>query len=250
MAGRAVFVSDIHLSPDAPGDVARFAAFVDNQASGAASFHVLGDLFDLWCGPAQLSQPALRPALDALRRLSARGTEVTILHGNRDFLLGSKEAVFLDAAIPGETVVKKVQGSTVLLTHGDLFCTLDRPYQRMKKIVRSGIVRWLAAHLPSRLTYRAATLLRSRTRKSMAGKSDEIMSLQLPEVEGVASALHADIVICGHFHVAWESRIGKKGRLIVLSDWSNGKSSYVEARDGLFELVVRSDRNGSDGEKK
>ena len=238
MAERAVFVADVHLSPDDPEGVRRFTRFIESQVAGDDSLFILGDLFDLWCGPAQLSLPAFRPVLDALRHQIDQGTRVTILHGNRDFLLDRREALALDEVIPGEIVVEEIQGSRVVLTHGDLFCTRDRAYQRMKRIIRSKPVRWLVAILPSRLIFRLARLLRRQARKALSAKPKGVLSLQLAEVEAIADRHGADIVICGHFHAARDTAIGNSGRLIVLSGWDADEVLYVRAEEGSFELLA------------
>ena len=44
----ALFVSDLHLSPDTPNTLAAFFSFLQNEAVHATQLYLLGDLFEYW----------------------------------------------------------------------------------------------------------------------------------------------------------------------------------------------------------
>jgi len=46
----ALFVSDLHLSPDTPHTLAAFFSFLNNEAMHATQLYLLGDLFEYWPG--------------------------------------------------------------------------------------------------------------------------------------------------------------------------------------------------------
>lgn len=235
MKDLAVFASDFHVSSRDPGSVETLRSFIDERVRGAGAFYVLGDLFDLWIGPAQLLDPGLAPALEALRGLAEDGTTVILLHGNRDFLLGRREGVRLGARVAGESLAADVQGKRFFLTHGDVFCSRDRPYQRMKRVLRSPVVRGLARALPSFAVLALAHRLRSRSEKAVAVKPPDVTSLHIPDVEALVREKAFDAVICGHVHRSDERELEGGARLVVLSEWTGGGGVYAVARDGLIE---------------
>jgi UDP-2,3-diacylglucosamine hydrolase len=235
MKDLAVFASDFHVSSRDPGSVEALRSFIDERVRGAGAFFVLGDLFDLWIGSAQLQDPGLAPALDALRGLAADGTAVTLLQGNRDFLLGRREGARLGVRVAGESLGVDVQGMRLFLTHGDVFCSRDRPYQRMKTVLRSPVVRGLARILPPFAVRALARRLRARSERAVSAKPPGVTSLHIPDVEALVREKGFDAVICGHVHQSDERGFAGGARLVVLSEWTGGSGIYAVARDGLIE---------------
>ncbi len=236
MKGDVLIAADFHLSSEDPRGVESFVSFIKERVSGAAAFYILGDLFDLWIGPSQLDESVLRPAFDALRTLSENGTQVTLLHGNRDFLLGRAESEALGAEIPGESVERLIQGKRLFLTHGDIFCPQDKSYQRLKKILRTPLVRRMVRIIPDLLLHFCAGWLRTRSKKALSRKDRKIMSIHVPLVETLACEMGIDAVFCGHFHQPQDRILEGGGRLIVLSEWRDQKGTYIVCREGCFEV--------------
>ncbi len=232
-----IFASDFHLSEANPGGVATFLSFLENRVKGAESFYILGDLFNLWIGPAQLETPGLEPVFAALQKLAAEGTRIFIFHGNRDFLLGDRESSFLNADIPGESMRTTIEGKKAFLTHGDLFCTSDRAYQRMKKVIRSPLARGLSRLLPSFAIRVLARGLRRKSIDAVAAKGEWETTLCLEDVDAFAAGEGLDLVICGHVHKADDLALGCGARLVVLSEWRAGRGFYAVSEGG--EVVLR-----------
>lgn len=231
-----IFASDFHLSEADPAGVETFLAFVESRVKGANHFYILGDLFNLWIGPAQLETAALEPVFVALQELVAGGTGVSLFHGNRDFLLGRREAQFLGAALPGESLRAEIDGRAVFLTHGDIFCTRDLAYQRMKKIIRNPLALGLARLLPAFGVRFLARRLRARSVDAVAGKDDEETAITRSAVDFLARTERCDTVICGHVHRAGEFALDGGATLLVLSEWRDGAGTYAESAHGLIAL--------------
>ena len=85
---RSLFISDLHLSEDRPQANEQFFRFLEDDATGADALYVLGDLFEYWIGDEDLGTPFNAVIAACLRRVSDAGTQVRLMHGNRDFLLG------------------------------------------------------------------------------------------------------------------------------------------------------------------
>jgi UDP-2,3-diacylglucosamine hydrolase len=236
MKSDILFASDIHLAPT--GDrwvVPVFTRFLDRQAREAEKLFILGDLFDYWAGRRQLDDPKLAPVVQAMHRVAEAGVSITLLPGNRDFLLSPSEARRLGAEMGGEVVEVEAQGLKLFLTHGDLFCTFDVRYQRMKKVLRNPAVLFLARSIPSWLALAAAKRLRKHSSRVKRLKSPHETSLDKEYIQRVARK-GFDAILCGHVHQAGVEDLEGGGRLITLADWNSEGGSYVRLRDGKLSL--------------
>lgn len=213
--------------------------FVDEVAAQATALFVLGDLFDYWIGPAQLRDRALQPVLAALRALGGQGCALTLLHGNRDFLLGGAESRALAARIPGEETAERLFGRRYLLLHGDSLCTRDVAYQRAKPWLRSRAVRGLSRILPGAVSHAIARRLRAASRRSVAAKPQEEMEI-VPAAAARRFAEGHDALICGHVHRPGLREVPVAGGvrpLYVLSDWSATGGVHAAISASGVELI-------------
>jgi UDP-2,3-diacylglucosamine hydrolase len=230
------FASDIHLAPAAGDEIAPlFLSFIKDRVHGADSLYLLGDFFDYWIGPVMLHEPEWEPIFTALRELAGSGTAVTLLHGNRDFLLGDPEAASLGASIPGESHAITLGNQRLFLAHGDCFSTRDKNYQRMKKVLRNPLLKAFVRHSPHFVSNRLALLLKRQTERAVERKSSYETSIDRSAVREVMARGY-DVVICGHFHKPADERLEGAGRLITLSDWTARGGHYVEFRDNALSL--------------
>ena len=85
------FIADLHLAEDRPDITRCFTNFLTNDAVKAQALYILGDLFESWIGDDDNSN-LNNTVASALSALSASGTYIYYIHGNRDFLLGKKYA--------------------------------------------------------------------------------------------------------------------------------------------------------------
>jgi UDP-2,3-diacylglucosamine hydrolase len=149
--------------------------------------------------------------IEGLAGLARRGTAVDVVHGNRDFLLDARferqsgARVFPNGCI-GRPV--EAEGSPAcLLIHGDELCTLDRGYQRLKRVLRSPAVAWTAPRLPARLSLAVARRLRRASVRALAHKP-RAEATQQPEAVLALAAIHAaGVVVCGHAHAFRDERL-------------------------------------------
>ena len=230
------FASDLHLTPTVGDEISPlFISFIKERVHGADSLYLLGDFFDYWIGPAMLHEPKLEPIFTVLRELAGSGTAVTLLHGNRDFLLGGPEAASFGASIPGESHAITLVDQKIFLAHGDCFSTRDKNYQQMKKVLRNPLLKVLVRHLPYFVSNRLALLLRRQTERAVGQKSSYETSMDLSAVRDVMTRGY-DVVICGHFHKPGDERLEGAGRLITLSDWTVKGGHYAEFRDNALSL--------------
>ncbi|MCE1787583.1 UDP-2,3-diacylglucosamine diphosphatase, partial [Enterobacter hormaechei] len=86
-----LFIADLHLSEHEPAITAGFLRFLREDAIQADSLYILGDLFDYWIGDDD-NNPLHREIASALKTVQQQGVSCYFIHGNRDFLLGSRFA--------------------------------------------------------------------------------------------------------------------------------------------------------------
>lgn len=218
-APRALFVSDIHLSAERPERTRAFLAFLEHPARGASDLYLLGDLFDLWIG--DTSEPLAYTVCAALAQLSRAGTRLWLMPGNRDFLIDAAFAARAGATLLSDPARIDLDGTAVMLTHGDLLCTADRGYQRLRRVLRSAPARRLLLALPLRLRQRVASGLRAASREALTRKEPQRIEAQPEACEAMLRAAGAAWLIHGHTH-----RPGRHahpgGTRLVLGAWDDG----------------------------
>jgi UDP-2,3-diacylglucosamine hydrolase len=196
----ALFVSDLHLSPERPDMAARFLRFLSEEARAGAALYILGDLFDHWIGDDDVDEPFNRSALDALGALAATGVELSFLHGNRDFLLSGRAALHGSLRLIHDPTVRDLFGTRTLLMHGDTLCTDDVRYQRYRaRVRRPAVVRTFLA-LPRRLRRAIAGGLRTLSESEKDVKPPEIMDVSAPTVDAALRTHGYPRLIHGHTH--------------------------------------------------
>ena len=225
-----LLIADLHLDPAREDLTRAFLDFLNHTAPGAAALYILGDLFNVWIGDDD-DTPLYHDISQALLALSRSGTAVYLMHGNRDFLLGSAYAAAAGAELISEPYVLEHRGRRYLLMHGDILCTRDSDYMAFRKLVRDPV--WQQAFLAQPLQARREFAAQARTKsKSMSSnKPQDIMDVTGSEVEKLMQRYGIDTLIHGHTHrpAVHEFSVGDTPcRRIVLSDWDNAeKEKYL-----------------------
>lgn len=227
------FLSDLHLSPDAP-DISRlFLDYLADDARQAEQIFILGDLFEAWPGDDAIDDPDDRFAgeiVAQLKMLSRSGTRVSVMHGNRDFLLGSRFAEHAGAELLPDPYVLSFSSRQFILTHGDSLCTDDSAYQAFRAQVRSP--EWQAAFLARPLTERKAiaSALREQSEASKRGKAMQAMDITPATTDDFLRQNNYATLIHGHTHrPARHEHIvdGIRVERWVLADWHDGRGEYL-----------------------
>ena len=226
----ALFVSDLHLSPDEPATVARFLAFLQGPARDAARLTILGDLFEYWAGDDDLADPFNARIVAALRKLSDSSVELYFMAGNRDFLVGPQFAAAAGLELLPDPFFCDLNGVPTLLTHGDTLCTDDADYQRFRATVRDPA--WGASFLAKPLAERKREIeaLRARSEAEKRIKPMAIMDVNAAAVEAALRQHGAHAMIHGHTHRQGRHTHRIDGRDCVrwvLGDWHAGRGNAL-----------------------
>ena len=180
-AAKTLFISDLHLDAAHPGIARQFLAFLDGEAREAAALYILGDLFEVWVGDDD-PDPASREIVAALRRLTDGGVPCFVMHGNRDFLLGERFCRETGARLLEDGTVVELDGERVLLMHGDALCTDDVSYQRLRRILRHPLTRWVFRRMSLGQRRALARRLRDGSRMHVGETAPEIMDVNAGSV--------------------------------------------------------------------
>jgi len=199
------FISDLHLSPQAPGATRIFLDFLGGPARSAGHLFILGDLFDVWPGDDCIDESPdgfNRMIVDALRELTDSGVSLSVMHGNRDFLLGDEFARRSGAKALPDPYVLSLPGWQFVLAHGDRLCTDDTDYQAFRAQVRDPA--WRVAFLNKPLAERQAiaSALRQQSEQAKREKlqAPRLMDLNPADTDDFLRQHGYATFIHGHTH--------------------------------------------------
>ena len=243
-----IFISDLHLSEDRPDLTRAFFQFLDDifpahEKTNPQSLYILGDLFDVWLG-----DDDKRPFnLSITERLAQVSASKFIMHGNRDFLIGSNFCNAINATLLDDPTLHEFDSHPVLLMHGDSLCTLDEKYMQARAQFRSP--EFQAEFLGKTLAERAAYAenirdeskrhTQQQLRQDEGRQADDIMDVTPDEVTRVMSAQRAATLIHGHTHRPGTHSLevnGSPATRYVLGDWHKS-TWYLAMRDGQANLI-------------
>jgi UDP-2,3-diacylglucosamine hydrolase len=221
-----LFISDLHLEGREPATIELFRDLLADEARSAESLYILGDLFEAWIGDDD-DDPTLVPIVESLRALTAAGVDCAVMHGNRDFLLGPRFAAATGCRLLGDFERIAIHGEHVLLTHGDLLCTDDERYLRLRAQLRDPA--WQRDFLAEPVAERRAIAadLRKLSAAEIAAKSEYIMDVNQDAVADRMRAHDVRLLLHGHTHRPGVHRFeldGAPAARIVLGAWHDGAS--------------------------
>jgi UDP-2,3-diacylglucosamine hydrolase len=232
----ALFLSDLHLSPDRPAAASAFRAFCAGPARAASAVYILGDLFDWWVGDDQMADRFVAGMVASLRALSDAGVPLFVGRGNRDFLLGDRFARATGATLLPEMSVVDLAGAPTLICHGDELCTDDAEYQAYRARMRDPGTQARLLRLPYAVRRLIAWWLRRKSRREKSQKADAIMDVAPATVteafrrHGVARMIH------GHTHrpaLHVHEVDGLRRERHVMADWHDRGHYLAVDADGV-----------------
>jgi UDP-2,3-diacylglucosamine hydrolase len=113
-----------------------FLDFLSGRARQASELFILGDLFETWIGDDDIGDPFHAEIIAALRAASDAGLRISVMHGNRDFLLGADFAAASGVRLIEDPYILSTAEWQFVLSHGDALCLDDVPYMKFRAQVR------------------------------------------------------------------------------------------------------------------
>ena len=241
-----LFISDLHLSPRSPGATRLFLQFLAGHARQAEALYILGDLFEAWIGDDDMDDSYHAEIIAALRDASATGLQISLQHGNRDFLLGADFAASSGIRLLSDPYVLSTAEWQFVLSHGDALCLDDAAYMTFRNQVRNP--EWQAALLAKPLTERRAIAahMRQISESSQQGKENPYTDLQAAATDDFLREHGYATFIHGHTHQpAKHDHIvdGIHVERWVLADWHETRGEYLcwDGEQLCREALVLSD---------
>ena len=235
MKYEAVIFSDVHARENDDEGLARLDRFLGEVAPDARRLYILGDFFDFWFGPKQARKNPYSDILARLGELSRSGVEVTFFHGNRDFYIDASFAARWGIRVVEDYSIEVIGGRRVYMAHGDMLCTNDRGYHRMRALVRNPVMKFILSHMPAAWAEGMARAYRAKSKRTVAAKTQWVLGID-DEAVKAAFRLGADAVVIGHTHRRGERvfDLGEGRRILyTLGDFGKEGSYLVAGPDGL-----------------
>lgn len=216
------FISDLHLDESSPETAECFFNFLSNEATKADALYILGDFFEIWIGDDDLT-PFNQKIFQALKHTTNLGIPTYIMHGNRDFLIGRRFSKATGCQRIKDPSVITLYGSQVLIMHGDLLCTKDTEYLKLRKKLRNPIRHFLFflwKSLEKRKTF--ARNMRQKSRERFKTINQAITDADPEGIEKYMKKYQTNILIHGHTHRPNIHRFlinNQPAERIVLGSW-------------------------------
>ena len=211
-----VFISDLHLNGDEPDTISGFLRFLEDVASQHQELVILGDLFDYWVGDDDVESAGI--VVEALKKFSETH-KLYIMHGNRDFMMGNRFGEACGAKMLADPCVTSNKGVRILLPHGDIWCTDDEVYQKVRRKVRGFWWQWTMLRLPLSKRLEVAQNARAKSKATKESTSAKTMDVVNGEVIKAALQHRAQNVIHGHTHQPGMVQLDAHTARYVLPDW-------------------------------
>ena len=230
-----LIISDLHLTHVEGDKVKFFNKFCNAQASKVDQLFILGDLFNTWLGD-DVSISSYKEIISTLKKLTEE-TKVFVMVGNRDFLLSHKFEVETGCKLIKEPHVLEHNTKKFLLIHGDSLCTDDINYQKLKKVLRNPIVKFVFLLLPKSTRLKLTGQLRKKSIEAQSYKSEAIMDVNQLAADKLMTKYPGYDLIHGHTH-RQNTHIKDGYTRYVLGDWDNGKGNAIKLSESLEWLEI------------
>lgn len=228
---RTLFIGDLHLSADRLDITQAFTRFLDTELDDADALYILGDLFEVWVGD-DIAAPFALELANKLKQVSLK-LPVYFIHGNRDFMLGKQFARAAGMQILPEVTCLNLYGVKTVILHGDSLCTLDKAYQRFRKLRSLALARWLYGCLSKKTRQGIADNIRNKSKSSNKHKSYTIMDVEPNAVNALLARTHAQYMIHGHTHRPAIHQLDNGCKRIVVGDWYQQGSVLSVSPQGI-----------------
>jgi len=232
-----LFISDLHLDGSRPEITEQFLTFLRGEARGAQALYILGDLFEVWIGDDDPDDDKRR-IQEALRDLTRSGVPCYVMHGNRDFLIGERFCKKTGCQLIQDGTVVAINGRRVALLHGDTLCTDDRDYQRLRRIVRNPLVKFVFRRMSLKQRQKLAEKIRAGSKAHIESSMETIMDVNADAVMQAFAKYRVDLIIHGHTHRPAVHTLQFKQQpatRIVLGDWYT-QGSVLRWKDADYQL--------------
>lgn len=222
---KTIFVAgDLHYGVGQTDVLLPFIKLLEMAKSIDASVFINGDLFNFWFESKGKTPEGCEPIIQNLKNAVDSGLQVTVLRGNRDFLMNdvfvSKTGVQLERK--DALVIEELK---VIITHGDQFDPSIK-YRIFRKIIRSFFVRLLVKVVSTSFIINVIHYLRGKSNKKNQVKYQLPKNIKCPKQYRM---------ILGHYHQE-EVRKSNENSVVFCPAFDADPKVLKLTKDG-FEFV-------------
>lgn len=204
---KIVAISDVHVKK--PGDSSDhiLMQFLSHPEVLSADYILLlGDIYDLMCGPHEEYLKLFHHHFEKLRELGSKGKKIYFFEGNHDVHL---EQLFSKVWKNGEVIVSQVpileviDGRVYYFSHGDEHEVDNISYHKYIKFIRSGPLKFFANHV---MPYKVLNLVGKNASKLSRKKGSKQFNAEKVRGRfraGIVQTIkeNIDFILGGHSHV-------------------------------------------------
>jgi UDP-2,3-diacylglucosamine hydrolase len=235
---KLAFISDLHLSEKTFASNQVFYSLMNKWLEEIDALYILGDFFDHWIGDDDKN--SFISDMETTLRLFSAKKPIYFIHGNHDFGIGKDFANRTGVKIIPDCSTIDIADNRILISHGDTFCTLDKSYQRFKKIIRNPIIMTILRKTPLSWRHKLKLKLEQESSKQFNQKPIETYLVVNETIRKIAQKNFANIVIHGHTHNPGRYIIENNGSIITrleIPDWSDrDPGGYIMLDDNNIKI--------------
>ncbi len=224
-----LFASDLHLESDHCRNAKQLLELLEN-AHDYEAVYLLGDVFDLWLGAHDTVQ--YLGIFNALKIASGH-CNIFFMPGNHDFLLQTSICEQYGITWIPDPYLTHHHDKKLLLTHGDLLCTDDIGYQRMRRVIQHPVCIQLFHWLPLKAKQYIASWLKKQSRSKCQNKPPQQFNIPESTLLDWQLQHQYDAIIHGHIH---QEYIDHSSVRYSLGDWHQ-KPSQLWLKKGQLEFI-------------
>ncbi|HFC01032.1 MAG TPA: UDP-2,3-diacylglucosamine diphosphatase [Phaeodactylibacter sp.] len=236
MQGKKIyFASDFHLgvaakltSKEREKKIVRWLASIQDDAH---EIYLVGDVFDFWFEYGTAIPKGYSRLFGKLAELRDRGIPIFFFIGNHDMWMFRYFEEELDIPIIRQPIIKKINGKTFFIGHGDGLGPGDKGYKILKKIFSNKICQFLFKWIHPDLGIGLAHFWSQKSRavspamlRFLGEKKEWLVSFCNKKID----TEDIDFFIFGHRHLPIDYTLKNgKSRYINIGEWMHACSYGV-----------------------
>lgn len=238
-----VAISDVHVK--VPHDEADrlLMSFLNHPAVQDAQYvMLLGDIFDLMCGPHEEYLKMYSHVFGKLEELRKSGKKIHFIEGNHDVHLESLFEMFWpkrEIVSSKDPFIETIEGKTYYFSHGDEHEIDNLTYHRYKRFIYSKPLRFIANHI---MPFAVLNFVGERASKISRKKGYKKFDAELVRNrfrKGVETTTQGryDFVIGGHSHVQDLYRIPGTNETYVNNGYALRSKTFISIRNHEVSFI-------------
>lgn len=205
-----------------------FQALLNLAVSLDAKLFLNGDVFEFYYEQDGVLPDNILPLVDCLKNFVDKGLDITVLRGNRDFLMGRELArrTGCKVKIKDQLILEK---DKIIITHGDQYVS-NRSYRFWRVILRSSVLHLASKIVPTKFLHNLSVGIRNKSLKNR--EEETVYKKQVPKNVNVPEGY---LMVMGHYHYL-EEKI-ENGSGYVICPAFDESFQVLKFESGKYEFI-------------